>query len=942
MIRVVTFNFGGNMFPLFIDDTDTGYTGKDVLTKPGIYEEVTSESFTLPIAEMSGSIDGYATKLMGLIANQDPSDSAPREIQDYTAKVKQLLAVPETAAKMLMERESPEMREFLSGALETIHYYEAVTTETKVFLPESAFEYVEPDVAKKMRSTRHVHILKNSDNQEIVQKTFSDMYGVVLPSIEDLHSDMDVSPNALDILRVIAPCRKELTPGVFQYQGIYHTPYYRVDARLRGTLPSYLGFLNGYARNDNLAIQQYERHMYDNLYMFIISDSARYVSQIYTGIFLQTALGQKLKRLINCKNAELFGQLVSDLSVINDEGVTCEVTYTDVQAAISTGINADELAKLVQSKVSVSVEALTSMAVKQKDVNRVIDIENIPFVLDIAEDDKDMLTTTLQDNAIVTRAMFEYILQLCCKAYAVNWGHTGATRAIPRFVSKNTIETINEAMTAHLNSKVGKSAANPNVTSVLYSSTYRPDDDDEGGDDDEDEIFAAFDYYITDSTRQLMRDGQLDIGYLANKATGAESAESSVVEYWRKVNGDNNLRYFLTSAFMETGAVQVLLEAFYKLMRWGDNKPALLVFDDMPEIRTVFDLNVGKEIPNTAIVDESQLVMVNGCKHTLAGVLIAKDIIGADNAVVGFLLCKDYGIKKYSMASWVDVGEMVQRGEIDIAEFKGVSQVALQGENVHDITSLAETDYALFTSNRNIEMGLANNIQPTQLSELALLMQPDVTKSTEYLKSKQSTVVITIKDRQYQILNSYINVVRALYDKEGALLGGAQATTVELSAVAAEAYQLYVNGLSEQAPDVNAVRAQNAIASMNLDVDDDSGIEFSDEALEGKFAIISDVDMESGLPTLDFTDANMQKLNQRLKNRIVLLLLELSDTYLLCRKDISQAELLVLDRKIEHRKYSVIAPAIAGLKQGKPIRINDTKSGVKKVLKFHRSLEGLV
>lgn len=941
MIRIVTFNFGGNMFPLFLDDTDTGYTGKDVLTKPGVYEEITSDTFTLPIAELSGAIDGYATKLMGLIANQDPSDSDPKEIMDYTAKVKQLLAVPETAAKMLMEREPQDMRDFLRGALETIHYYESVTEDTKVFLPEAAFEYVDEAVAKKMRSTRHVYVLKNSENQEIIQKTYTDVYGIVLPSVDDLHSDMEVSPNALDILRVVAPCRKEVSPGIFTYNGIYHTPYFRVDPRLRGSLPSYLKFLNGYSRNDNLPIQQYERHMYDNLFMFINSDVARCVSQLYTGIFLQTLLGQKLKRLISCRNAELFGQLVSDLAVAKMDGVTCDITYTDVQSTVSTGINSDELAKLVQSKISVTVDALIEMAENQVKLNRVVDIENLPFVLDIGDEDKDRLTEFLHQKSIITRAMFEYLLQLCCKAYAVNWGHTGATRAIPRFVSKTAINTVNEAMATHLNSKLGKAAPNPAITSLLYPNTFRPDDsDDSDAGDDDDEIFTDFDYYITDSTRQLMRDGQLDVGFIVNKATGAESSESSVVEYWRKVNGENNLRYFLTDTFMSQGALQVFLEAFYKLMRWGDNKPALLVFDSMPEVRTVFDLNVGKEIPNTAIVDESQLVMVNGCRHTLSGVLTARDVVGSDEAIVGFLLCRDYGIKKYYMASLVDIGEMVCNGEIDVAEFKGMSQVQLTGENVIDITTLADTDYSLYVSNTNIEAGLASGTMPAQLSTLALLLQAGVTKSAEYLKSKQTTVVITTKDRQYQILSSYIDVLRTVYERNGDVLRRPTATTVELSAIATEAYQLYHEGVKLQAPDVNTVRAQSAIASMNLDAG--SVIQYSDAPLNGKFIIVSDADGASGITPITFTDANMARLSERLHNSIVLLMLELQDEYLLCRKDILQSELLIHDRTIEHRKYSVIAPVLDGLKQGKAIRISDAKTGNKKVAKLHRSLEGFV
>ena len=70
MLRIVLFNFSGGVLPLFIDDTETGYNGKDLITRPGAYEDVASENVSFPIAELQGGIDGYKTSMMGLVVNQ--------------------------------------------------------------------------------------------------------------------------------------------------------------------------------------------------------------------------------------------------------------------------------------------------------------------------------------------------------------------------------------------------------------------------------------------------------------------------------------------------------------------------------------------------------------------------------------------------------------------------------------------------------------------------------------------------------------------------------------------------------------------------------------------------------------------------------------------------------------------------------------------------------
>lgn len=936
MIRVVSFNFNGSILPLFIDDTETGYNGKDVMSKPGVYEELTSDKFSLPLAELQGSIDGYTTKCMGLLAVVEPDAENDYPMQDYTNQVKQLLTIPETGAKVILGNMDEDMRTFLSTALEVIHFYEKVTSETKVFLPEEAFGYISEDVAKKMRSTRHVYVLKNSDNQEIVQADCTATFGVVLPSVDDLHSDIDVSPKALDILRVIAPCRKPVGDGgAFQYNGIYHTPYYRIDPKIRGAVPSYLNFLNGFPKNDTLEIQQNERHMRDNLRTFVQADVASYVSEIVTGMFLATHVGQSIKRLISCKDSELAKKLAIEINDMSaGSPVKCDIHYTDLQELLSGHYTPNDLAALVGQSLVYDSEGLQTFVSECTGTMHVVDIENLPFVFQLTDEDKEKLTTLLIQGNVITRVMLEYLLNLCLKAYEVNWGHSGATRAIPRFVTPGGINAMNNVMGAYLSQTIGHIQAPADVDFTLLYSTQIRSSDDEDDEGDEDEIFTDFDYYITNDTAMKMRAGTAN-DFFGSGSTGAETSESAIVEYWRKVDGESHLSYFVSSAFTTTGDYNVLFEAFIKLMRWGSVKPSLLVFQDHPVIRTVFDLNTGKEIPNTAIVDESQLVLSNGCRYSLERLLSAEDVLGAKPAIAGFLLSKNYGVKKYFLASWVDIGEMVSRNEIDVDSLKTVTDIPLNDEMVLAISQFENSGYQLFTSNHNIEQGLKFNIQPAQLSELALLIVPGVLRTAEYLRSKQNTMVVTTKDRQYQILATYCEAIRKLYATEGDALSGESVSTAELSAMAVKVYQWFVAGSENQAPDVNQVRANQAVMTMQLDNDN---AKYVDVPLEGKFTIISDMDMQSDLPSIEFSDPTMQQVARKVRDRVVLLMLETPEYFVLCRKDISAPELLVVDHKIEHRKYSAFASVIKALKAGQTVNISNSKTGSKHPAVLHTSL----
>ena len=935
MINTVSFEHNGSTFSLFIEDTDTGYTGIDMITKPGVYAEVVDDSIAMMLAELHGHINGYTTKCMALVvaARDDTVDTANR-FNDVTDYVKQLLTVPETGAKMILANLDEDARSAASTALDVIHFYEKVTTETKVFLPPEAMVLIDKDTAEKMKSSRQVYVLKSSDNKEIVQRDCTSEYGIVLPTVDELHSTGGGQVKPIDILRVIAPCRKPIGDGgAFQYNGIYHTPYYRVDPRIRGTLPSYLGFLMGYPKNDTLDIQQNERHMRDNLRTFVHSDVARYVSEIVTGLFLSTHLGQTIRKFITCNDDELTKQLASELSDISIAGsIKCEIAYSDLQEIISQEHTVKDMASLISRNIAFTADSLGAAVDDMTKVMHIVDVENLPFVLQLEDDIKEQLTEKLIASNVITRAMFEYLLNLCLCAYAVNWGHTGATKAISRFVAEEKIDTMNSIIGAYLSQMIGNIPAPSDMNfSVLYSTQTKSYDEDDDS-DDEDEIFTELDRYISKVTARKIREG-MDID-LFNSATPAvtETSEAAIVEYWKRVDGDSHLSYFISSAFTTTCSYSVLFEAFIKLMRWGSVKPSLLVFQEYPEIRTVFDLNIGKEIPNTAIVDESKLVLSDGCEYSLEHPVYAEDIVGAGNALVGFVLSKNYGIKKYFLASLVAVGEMIQRGEVDIDAFKSVSDIDFGSDNYKPITGFENSGYQFVASNMNIDDGLKYNIPPAQLSELYLLTTPGILRTVDYLRSKQNTMVVTTTDRQYQILSRYCEAIRTLYKTDSSTLAKAVISTAELSSMAVKVYNIFTS--SDMLPDANQVRAATAIKSMNLD----DGINYLDIPLEGKFTIISDVDMQSDLPSIKLSDPMVKQVANKVRDRIVMLMLETQSNFVLCRKDISASELLVIDHKIEHRKYSTFAPVIKALKNGQTVNISNAKTGARHPAALHISM----
>lgn len=919
----------GETAKVFLSDTDYGQSLKDVLTVPGVYESILDRNpdLSLKLKKMNGTIGSYRTACFAL------EMAGNVEEDDCTVAVAQLLVMPETAAKAFMSSYTVELRETCEQALLDLHFCEKLTEDSRLCLPPVAFDQLPTDLQSKMASVRKIYALKNTENQEIFQTSFDANYGVLLPQLDEIHNGTADLVSALDVLRVIAPYRKQERPGTYSYKGIYHTPYYRVDMRLRGMVPSHLSWIDGYSVNDTLDIQANEQHMANNLRALICSDISRYVSEMVSGIFFDSPLGSLLLKLCDCKDEEVLHQLFEDIKERSTQDASCSISLNEITEVSESGWYAADVTRIIKQNLRYTNEFLVELVSRRPVDRRIVECDNLPFVLDLSDDQEQELTELLISLGYISSAMQKFLIDLCKKAYRVNWGHTGATLAIPGFVVQNAIGELDGVIGEYIGESIGKTVQDLSKYEALYLKVSSNMSDDEGFEDnDAEEIFSRFDYYVTADTAQKMATDSLGYDYFSTSASAAQTTEAAIVEYWRNVNGENNLDNFISTSFLKTADISILTECFVKLMRWGERKPKLLVLQHHPEIRHVFDLSSGLRVDNTAIVDESELVKVNGCDYSLVAPLYSdtNPTIQSDQ-IVGFVLEKDYGsVKKSFLASWLDIGEMIVSGNINIGNFVSVSKVSFVEVPRVTVESYSKQEHSMYVSDENIKQGLSLKVQPKDLNALTLLTTPGITNSVEYLRSLKNDTIITTKDRQYDILRRYVKVLQQFYVKHGEIVKRVS-NTVGLGELAETFYRMFTGeGMKEEA---NAGTARSTLKALNLDGVDTSAIKWDDTELVGKFYLISDVDMKSTLSPIEFTDPGLRNFAQRpdIKNRLVMLMMKQNGKCIFCRKDIKVGEVLVLrgtkpdgtpTKKVGHRTYAVLAQVISRLEQGQDVVID--------------------
>lgn len=954
MFRVVRIKDGsGTELPVFVGCSETGYSVKDVLTMPGAYEEcITSmDGSTLALHHLNGTIGSYHTECFGLVVTGE----APA-VMDLTGELARFLTMPPTAVNAMLQGMSPQLRDDIRQAMDSIHYCESVKADTKVCLPNEAMAGLDESTAKSMQSARQSYVLMPTENQEIFQKACDAEYGIQLPTLEEIHSEDGFPFSTLDILRVTMPYRRPDSPPV--YEPIYHTPYYKVGNQM-GMVPSHLQWIDGYSSNDLLDIQPNERHMQRNLYTLYQSDVARYVAEMVTGVLFNTEFGSRLTKLRYLSDRDAIDRMVSEIRLgggfEGGPGIACPLSTADVEELWANDWNPSEVGRRVKERLSFDDGFLEAMIQAQHPARRVVTTTNLIFTLTLTDEQEQHFTELFISKGFITHELHEFFLRLCQRAYEVNWGHTGSARAIPLLVSlfNGTVSPdLSRSFTQYLQTRTAGKALSEDDRkgNPLFQGTHGDpnrtaelDEDDtdfiqDSSADEAAEVTVAFDYYITKTTAGRMRAGEVDYDTLYGvrddeseadrraRLERTQDSESRKIERWRIVNGNNNLVYFLTGAFLRTADVNIYIQSFIKLLRWGERRPKVLALADHPEIRVVFDLCNGAEGDNTAIVDESQLVQVNGCDYSFKGFLASTTNNDLNpNHIVGFLLEKNYGtVVKTYLASWEDIGEMVEGNAINIGEFKTGAVVNADPSTFVSIESFEKRAYEIYESDSSIAEGMKLKVRGRELSKIILLTRPQIMSERSYIRATMNNTLITINDKQYDNLRRYSENLRRFYATYNDKLSAIN-TTLDLQELSLLFLQLAKTGATPK-QEHNAQMAASTASKLSLDFGTSTGeVQYDESPLEGKFVLVLDghnlTIQDDTWEPIKFTDPQLVRLAARPGVSIVLLLLKTKDCWLLCRRgDIAPSAVDILrtptGSKINCVQYGKLRDAANGLLKG--------------------------
>lgn len=907
-------------FDLFLFDDSLGYSMKSICNVPGAYEELVSEyKIKLYLAKLDGVTfnhgSTYSTSLIGAIVDPE-EDFNPDTVIDITQELAKYVAMPESALEVVLSREDEQVADIVRKGLDAWHFIEQLDTQTKVYMPEEAFEYMDDADKQAMMLKDKVYILKRSDNTEVFQKDCKSEYIVSLPSIEEIQAKQ-YSLSVLDLLRVTAPLRKKEAGGKFwAYNTIFHTPYYKVNPRIKGRLPQHLDWLDGLCMNDGTEIQPYERKMFDNLNMLICSDVFQNTAELITGMFFNTSLGISVRNLINQKDKEAMLMAHSEIMEKNSDMIACNVTIDDITSIYEDGVNVSSMSAIIKQRIEYKPEFIEALFDNFKQNTRIINIDNLPFVLSIDQNKRSEYTEQLINMGVLSNFMFDFLRHLCSCAYALNWGHTGVTKAIPKFVDAQKLDAYDKIMGDWVSyAMTGDRGRITNNISELFDVSSLDDFEQDFNDSEGyEESFGEFDHYLSQETINRMQVSELTADYFSN--TGSMSPETAIIERWRKENGDNSLYVFLSKCYVNTASPKCLIECFIKLMRWGDMKPKYLSFPNFPQIKELFSLEDGEITADIDNIDDSMLIRKNGCAYSLVRPVYAEsNLISVVNPIVGFHLEKDYGtVTKVELASWLDIGSMLLSSNIDVAEFKTISDISLSVRDSMPIESYGKIKFSFYTSDKLISEAIDKNVPAIELNDIYLLTTPNIVESQGYLRFQRNQEVITLTDMQYFKLMKYTKALSQFYAAYSSEIADV-ANTSQLAVLAKKFVEVYetVNSASPQ------TGAHNGIGTMSLG----GSSHYISCQLDGKAALIYDDTMEAPFAPITFSDVIMRKASEKLRNRVVMLLMDVGDKYVLCRADISIGDVMrTANGNLFVKNYSKLAEVVKLLESGKNIKIS--------------------
>ena len=539
-----------------------------------------------------------------------------------------LLSQPETAVQAILKTRSEAEDTLLETLYENYNSVRKIKRSTKVMLREEYF--LDPDLAAAMITNRPTYRILPEKNVDLFQNSPTDTICIALPSVEEVQQTPECI-NTLNVLYLTAPYRLK-TKVSNGYMGIFHTPFFRtvresdkvysqsalqgVDAKFR--------WLYGVAKNNMLPIQSNEQQLYDNMYMLYCEDVTNNMERILSGIFYQSKIGRQLQKLENTNKSDFISALQMFLADLDDT-VKCDVNMEDAfNLDDNTIITKQVLIDFFDGRIHVNQEGVFKLMDEFNVSSHIIDCTGfrIPAVFENIDDGT--VVQQLITRGFISGHMYDFFIEMCMIAYRINWGHSATTQSIPGLSSSDKLDEFDNRMITRLNEMASGKAFHRDIFETASFDSY--DSDGEDDEDDDDDISIGFRQYLSNVTITKIKNSPDGMRIISDASLlQALTPKEKLVERWRVVNGEARLSGFINKGFILYNDPKLLILAFIKLLRWGEErKPTMLVFPEYPEIKTVYDLNESVEIQNIYLVSEKDLILNEGCRYTLVAALYSK------------------------------------------------------------------------------------------------------------------------------------------------------------------------------------------------------------------------------------------------------------------------------------------------------------------------------
>mgnify|MGYP005779474301 CR=1 FL=1 len=809
-----------------------------------------------------------------------PNDDTDMQQIKNSEELQSLLFQPDTVINTIIQNKSENDDILLDLLYDSFIFIQKTKRSTKVIISKEHF--LDEELANIMITNRPTFKISSDKNVDIFQKTPTDTICFELPSIYTIQESSSCT-DTLDLLYLTAPYRKQ-TRISNMYMSIFHTPFFRhtrdidkvYSQNALNSVDSDFKWLYGIAKNNMLPIQPNELQLFQNLETLYFEDITLHLEDLIAGIFFNSNTGRKLQKLEGLSKNDFIACMQVFLNELSPY-VSCSLTMEDLfDLDDSIIVTKQTLLNLFNGTIKINHNGVMQMIEEMKTANHIIDCNSF-VITPIWENLNDIeITQALIDNGFISKHMYDYLIELCMIAYRINWGHTATTKAIPGLISKDKLQAFDNKMMDKLNSfYTGKNNSNKDI----FSSFVNDDSDDDN--DNIEDIEARFNQYLSDVTIAKIKNSPDGLLLIDDPTTQSIlSPKERLIERWREINGESRLSNFINKGFTLYHDYKILITAFIKLLRWGEErKPTMLVFPEYPDIQTVYDLNESVELQNIYIVNEKDLILKNGCRYSLIAPLYTEEPILniKEPILVGFLLAEDYGkIQKYYVASWSDMCSLVNNEKCDIENLKLQSTDLTQmfvSDTIILEKDLTNIEYDFIVTEDKIKDSVTLNCQASSLSDCILLFEQNITKSSEFIKSTTRTAILSLRDKQYDILHNYIRKLISFYNTNSNKI-----TTLKNTCLAVQLIEL-INIWSEldnnnivEKPHHNEVVGDNILNKLELNTQKDtvSKMAYNSFTDISKVALIVDKNMISGLDPIIFENNTLAAISKMLQNKLVL------------------------------------------------------------------------